>query len=246
MITAKDSLYISRRGMYIKMRLCLGRGMRDGTNCVVLIASWVVSIWTWDTCTSYSISAYIRLTSRISRDDGQERPPGYGLNLENYPGFIRNYRSLARLTYLWPPVDQASTLGSKWQLIENLDIIAAQGQTVRPQSTLLESGDPLDDQLVLKRTHSESGNHVLLPGSHRVARTWRYLNKQSEIPRCRWFSQTNVPLLKTLGEWRVVMVGGAPAYTVHTQPTTTKLWKHRPANSFWPLDRLRYVSRLIT
>ena len=65
------------------------------------------------------------LTSQILSDDGHDQePPGYGLNSVNAPIFIQNLKSLARFTYLWPLVDQASTIGSKWQLVENLDIIA--------------------------------------------------------------------------------------------------------------------------
>ena len=82
----------------------------------------------------------------------------------------------------------------------------------------MKSGDYISDKTVLKRTHSESGNHIIFLQDMLGKRTWEYMDAHSEIPRCRWFSQTYVPLLKDYGEWRVVIVRGAPAYTVHTQP----------------------------
>jgi hypothetical protein len=183
------------------------------------------------------------LTSQILSDDGHDQePPGYGLNSVNAPIFIRNLKSLARFTYLWPPVDQASTIGSKWQLVENLDIIAALNNQIRPQSRLMKSGDYISDKTVLKRTHSESGNHIIFPQDMLGKRTWEYMDAHSEIPRCRWFSQTYVPLLKDYGEWRVVIVGGAPAYTVHTQPASGDRWKYRNTTAFWPLHKLRCVN----
>src|SRR5882762_6501095 len=120
--------------------------------------------------------------------------------------------------YRWPPFDQASTIGSKWQLIENLELI-------HPST-------------MLKRTHSESSNHVIFPNDLEK-RNWEYLNTHSEIPRCRWFAQSYIKSLKDLGEWRVILVGGSPVYTIHTQPGTGDQWKHRRAVSFWPLERLR-------
>ena len=177
---------------------------------------------------------------RIFRDDGyQNSPPGYGLNTNTISAFMSNYKSLSRYTYLWPPMDQASTLGSKWQLIENLDIIAHLEGCTRPKSRLLEVGSRIPKDVVLKRTHSESGNHIVLPQDERHKRTWEYMNSHSEVPRCKWFAQTYVPLLKDLGEWRVIVVGGNPIYTVHTQPSSGGTWKRRVVTSFWPLDALQ-------
>ena len=152
---------------------------------------------------------------------------------------MRNFTSLARYTYIWPPVDQASSLGSKWQLIENLDIIAHLSGSTRPKSRLLQPGHPIPKLAVLKRTHSESGNHVIFPQGNNGKRTWTYIESHSEIPRSKWFCQTFLPLLKDLGEWRVVIVGGHPIYTVHTQPGSGGTWKRQVASSFWPHNSLR-------
>ena len=103
---------------------------------------------------------------------------------------------------------------------------------------LLSSGQLIHPSTMLKHTHSESGNHVIFPNDLEK-RNWEYLNTHSEIPHCRWFAQSYIKSLKDLGEWRVVLVGGSPVYTVHTQPGTGDQWKHRRAVSFWPLERLR-------
>ena len=106
------------------------------------------------------------LTSQILSDDGHDQePPRYGLNSVNAPIFIQNLKSLAWFTYLWPPVDQASTIGSKWQLVENLDIIATLNNRIWPQSRLMKSRDYISNKTVLKRTHSKSGNHIIF---HRI------------------------------------------------------------------------------
>ena len=65
------------------------------------------------------------------------------------------------------------------------------------------------------------------------------MDAHSEIPRCWWFSQTYVLLLKDYGEWWLVIIGGASAYTVHMQPASGDRWKYRNTTAFWPLHKLR-------
>ena len=72
----------------------------------------------------------------------------------------------------------------------------------------MKSRDYISDKTVLKRTHSESGSHIIFPQDMLGKRTWEYMDAHLEIPRCRWFSQTYVPLLKDYGEWWVVIVEG--------------------------------------
>lgn len=189
---------------------------------------------------------FLMLIFNFSSDTGNDNgQPGYGLNMENLPMFVHSFKTLKCYTYIWPPVDQASTVGSKWQLIQNLDIIAAKHRQTRPKSRLLTDGQPIHPDTVLKRTHSESGNHVIFPDSEQHKRTWKYLKCNSEVPRCKWFCQTFVRLLRTYGEWRVIIVGGSPAYTVHTQPSPRDTWKRTVVSSFWPLNRLQYVCSII-
>ena len=183
------------------------------------------------------------MTSQILSDNGHDQePPGYRLNSVNALIFIRNLKSLAQFTYLWPPVDQASTIGSKWQLVENLDIIATLNNQIWPQSRLMKSGDYISDKTMLKHTHSESGNHIIFLQDMLDKRTWEYMDAHLEIPRSQWFPQTYVPLLKGYGEWWVVIIGGAPAYTVHTQLASGNRWKYRNTTAFWPLHKLQCVN----
>lgn len=143
--------------------------------------------------------------------------------------------------HIWPPQDQPNTIGSKLQSIQNLDIIASrQTNSTRPVTREMAVHDRIPDDIVLKRTHSDSGIHVLLPGDPN--RTWEYMRAHSEIPRCRWFGQTYVETLHRLGEWRVFLVGGRIIYTVHTfQNSARETWKWDMVREYYSLQELRYV-----
>ena len=95
---------------------------------------------------------------------------------------------------------------------------------------------------MLKRTHSKSGNHIIFLQDMLDKRTWEHVDAHLEIPRSQWFPQTHVPLLKDYGEWWVVIIGGAPAYTVHTQMASGNRWKYRNTTAFWPLHKLQCVN----
>jgi glutathione synthase/RimK-type ligase-like ATP-grasp enzyme len=128
-------------------------------------------------------------------------------------------------------------MGSKWQLIENLDIVANKMRTARPRSILLNPDKPIPHQAVLKRTHSESSKHVLLLDNPN--RNWDHLKNHSEIPGSRWFAQTYVPQLETAGEWRVLMVNGKSLYVVHTLPNTKKgTWQRELVYNYYSLKEL--------
>ena len=106
----------------------------------------------------------------------------------------------------------------------------------------MKSRDYISNRTVLKRTHSKSGNHIIFLQDVLGKRTWEYMDAHSEIPRCRWFSQTYVLLLNDYGEWWVVIVGGAPAYTIHMQLASGDRWKYRNTTAFWPLHKLWCVN----
>ena len=46
----------------------------------------------------------------------------------------------------------------------------------------MKSGDYISDKTVLKRTHSESGNHIIFPQDMLGKRTWEYMDAHLEIP----------------------------------------------------------------
>jgi hypothetical protein len=107
--------------------------------------------------------------------------------------------------------------------------------TMRPQTKLFEVNEEFPEHIVLKRTHSDTGHHILLPGNPN--RNWSYMQQHSEVPDCRWFGQTYIEALEKLGEWRVFLVGGQHVYTVHTNyKRSTASWNYDIATRFYTLE----------
>jgi glutathione synthase/RimK-type ligase-like ATP-grasp enzyme len=101
-------------------------------------------------------------------------------------------------------------------------------------------GSGIHHNIVLKRSHSDSGQHVLMPND--TGRDWSSLTRQMDIPGCVWIGQTLVPQLKEIGEWRVFIIGGRIVYCVHTIYNDTKhTWKWEPVTDHYSLDELTYV-----
>jgi hypothetical protein len=163
----------------------------------------------------------------------------YGLTVDNCMAFLNNVTVLCQTTHVWPPPKQLDSLHSKWTQMQHLLKVAQKVMmTMRPQSRLLSSGDTLPDHIVLKRTHSDTSHHVLLPGNPN--RNWTYMQAHSEVPGCQWFGQTYCEALVKLGEWRVFLVGGRHVYTVHTNYKKSSLsWSYDVATRFYTLEELR-------
>jgi len=131
-------------------------------------------------------------------------------------------------------------MASKWELSQSLDLIAQERtNTARPRTRLLIDGERIVDVMVLKRTHSDAGEHVVMPSDiHK--RNWDYLRSQLDVPGSQWMVQSFVEPLARLGEWRVFLVGGKVVYTVHTlksQGRTT--WSWDVAHTYYTLEELR-------
>lgn len=146
---------------------------------------------------------------------------------------------------MWPSQDQANRLWSKWELIQNLDLVAGSRTfTARPKTRLLVDGENLTDRMVLKRTHSDAGEHVLVPRDAKSAhkRNWEYLRTQLDIPGALWMAQGYQELLLKKGEWRVFLVGGQIVYTIHTIRNRDKgTWSCDIVRTYYSLDELTYV-----
>ena len=124
-------------------------------------------------------------------------------------------------------------------LAQSLDLIAQERtNTVRPRTRLLVDGEKILNAMVLKRTHSNTGEHVIVASdTHRC--NWDYLRCQLGVPGSQWMAQSFVELLVRLGEWRVFLIGGRVVYTVHT----LKNWEHNTwswdmTHTFYMLEEL--------
>lgn len=153
---------------------------------------------------------------------------------------MASYNSIRQEVHVWPPQNQPSTIGSKIQLIQNLDYVAANvTRSTRPKTIQIKCPQDISHRAVIKRTHSDTGYHVLMPDDPR--RNWDFITQNSEIPKCLWFSQSYVEPLDKLGEWRVLMVGGRIMYVVHTHASIVggdRQWKWEMVHDFYSLDEL--------
>jgi hypothetical protein len=161
----------------------------------------------------------------------------YGLNNNNIAKYEMELDTLRRIVHIWPPPNQSK---NKWELIQMLDLVAARRTySVRPITRPLQIGDPINDMVVLKRTHSDMGNHVLLPNN--LNRNWKYMSRNMEVPGCMWLAQSYVYTLASLGEWRVFLMGGQIVYVVHTVHNPQKgTWTWDVPVNYYSLEELRY------
>jgi hypothetical protein len=159
----------------------------------------------------------------------------------NFDAYIAGFKILTRITYVWPPFSQINEIGSKRDLLFNLDAIASTiTKTLRPKTKHLCYGEDIPANTVIKGSHSNCGLHVFRPGD--AGRDWESLDKLTHVPDATWFLQTYVPALAKLGEWRVFIIGGKITYTVHTRYDQEKgIWTWEPVTAFYSLRELRYL-----
>ena len=141
---------------------------------------------------------------------------------------------------MWPPQNHVNTMASKWELAQTLDFIAQERtKSARLKTRLLTDGKPILNVMVLKRTHSDAGEHVILP-SDIDKRNWVYLRSQLDVPGSQWMAQSFVEPLMRLGEWRVFLIGGKPVYTVHTLKNRDRnTWSWDMVRTYYTLEELK-------
>lgn len=126
-------------------------------------------------------------------------------------------------------------------------------QTRRPKVTLLthkldNSGrrkppsipDPIPDNVVIKRTHSETGRHVYFPSDDN-AKKQNALREKVDIHDAMWFMQSFTPFLKQGGEIRMFFAGMKYIYSMLTVKNETggdSDWRFDPVETVTPLHLL--------
>lgn len=128
-------------------------------------------------------------------------------------------RRLSETLPVWPPVREQTDAVRKCVLVKRLDDIAKQTRRKRPYSCKLTDTDPPTDRwttelLVVKRERSSCCEDVLLPN----ARTPFTEDKRVDLLKDQysWLVQEYMPLLREVGEWRVIVVGGCVQHIVFT------------------------------
>ena len=164
----------------------------------------------------------------------------YGLTTINIRQYLDNLQGLSRIIRMWPPQNHVNTMASKWELAQTLDFIAQERtKTARPKTRLLMDGETILNAMVLKRTHSDAGQHVILPLDIN-RRNWDYLRSQLDVPGSRWMAQSFVEPLVKLGEWRVFLIGGKPVYMVHTLKNRDQnTWSWDVVHTYYTLEELK-------
>jgi hypothetical protein len=136
---------------------------------------------------------------------------------------------------LWPHFDQVELFSNKILLASRLDAIARDTGMPRPVTIVIEPGDPIPPDVVVKRTHSECGNDVYLPGEFPG---WLALQGLYAPPQATYFTQTYIPTLISHGEFRTVFCGPEPIYTIHTRKNEKEVFDVSLVTSWHSLEAL--------
>jgi glutathione synthase/RimK-type ligase-like ATP-grasp enzyme len=153
---------------------------------------------------------------------------------------MQSYNLLSKLVFVWSPYIQVDTIGMKEELIDNLNSIAITvTKSMRLISQILKPGAHIPEDAVLKRSCSDSGEHVLLPGN--ANRCWEFMGQVSPRLKASWIAQRFIPELHKFGEWRVFFIGGKPIHVVHTRYNEDKsVWTWEQADSYYSLAEFKY------
>jgi hypothetical protein len=136
---------------------------------------------------------------------------------------------------IWPPPNQVEVTGRKDTLIRHLDRIAEKMGTLRPETRVVQAGERIPENCVLKRTHSDSGQHVILPGKDTAN-----VDFQQGPRDAVWLCQEFVSTLRDVGEWRVVIINKSIQYVVHTLPQQgTRALSSKLVHGYFSLDEWR-------
>lgn len=166
----------------------------------------------------------------------------YNIDDDTFNTYEAHINQLACQTQFWPPIKPARVSGNKWATISHLQMIAKKTGRYAPVTTLLHEGHEIPPGVVLKRSHSDCGTHVILPNSNTRHRTWKYLNTVTSKDTF-WMAQEYVPSLPKIGEWRVFVVGGKVIAVMHSckRAGSNGEWKGEQTDAFLTLDEIRFV-----
>jgi glutathione synthase/RimK-type ligase-like ATP-grasp enzyme len=122
---------------------------------------------------------------------------------------------------VWPPVLEQADAIKKHTLAVNLKRISQERNLHHPRSYLLTEQKPTSAEWerkmwVLKREHSECTENVKLPKDNETLTL--EIRRKLLQDRYMWLAQEYMPLLRDIGEWRVIVVGGRVENVVFTHP----------------------------
>ena len=167
---------------------------------------------------------------------------GFGYDLDDEDVLDRYEAHIVQLssqTQIWPPIKPAKLSANKWTTITHLQMIARRMGGFAPVTTLLRDGDPISSGVVLKRSHSDCGEHVILPSASARNRSWPHLTRLTSKDTF-WMSQEYVPSLEKMGEWKAFIIGGKIIAVMHSRKVPSSgEWKGEQVDAFVTLDEMR-------
>lgn len=200
------------------------------------------------------------MSAHIDRDLVRHSECAYDLHGDDLARYDATLTELMKRVRFWPPVPSLRMAGLKWNVVMILDMIAVKHGWIRPKTTVLTPGCQIPKGTVLKRSHSDCGDFVILPegavkgntraatnerGLRRALRTWDELNVRTSAPEQKWASQEYVDTLVMFGEWRCFIVGGHIINVVHTVKVGDDgLWRGQTVRNFLSLSEIRYDASL--
>jgi hypothetical protein len=159
--------------------------------------------------------------------------------------YLTSCKILSAFTKIWPNPHELKVCANKLELTANLETIASGTTNTRRPLVTMVSDDVIQEghlppeltHFVLKRTHSETGNHVIQPDVDPEERH-RLLSEPISIPEAQWFMQSHVKYLLDAGEIRMFFVGLKNIYNVHTIKDPEK------DSSEWTFDYVEKITPL--
>lgn len=173
-------------------------------------------------------------TIQIHRGEGN----AYQLDKEQLRLYESHVAQLCCHTLVWPPIRLSRIAASKWPTLCHLQTIARLRGEYMPTTICLKKGQDIPHNMVLKRSHSECCEHVILPTASRHCVTWERLNSETGNDEF-WMAQEYVQSLDKIGEWRVFIIGGNVISVMHTYKSSNDRWHGEVAGSFLTLDEIR-------
>lgn len=162
---------------------------------------------------------------------------------------------LAESRLIWPDPTEALMQGNKILYTQDLANVATRvTKTWYPLISIVPEPTKIkwSHNFVLKRTYSDTGEHVIHRYTKDRSKKISRLASDTEVHyngveikgmkiRPTWFAVPFIPMLRHLGEIRTFFIRGKPMYFVFTRQDSRGNWIIQRGHQVTPLDCLSYV-----
>lgn len=169
---------------------------------------------------------YHRQTPAMLTSHAIPRNKENGMLHETSLEYLTCIMKLDALMIIWHPAREEYDARFKNQLIARLDKIAEIDGTARPATFVLEERPKIPisprhgKDFIMKREVSDCSRHFIGPTAvKRLTRSEVDDMRKPELP-WRWLVQEYVPYLRSVGEWRLVLLNGKVNHACATTPVS--------------------------